>query len=162
MDSEQVSILLRRTFPWLISVGLVTAIFGTAVRVFLKRRHGEIVSRPPVGTARFGETWISGSGGGFASARNCMWVAVTDDAVIVGLHFPFSVFVPRWLGLEARIAPENLLAIENRKTFFGGSQLAIRFRNDEGRVRSIELNLRREDAFVGQVRELCRAHGKAI
>jgi hypothetical protein len=147
---------------WLMAMMGVAIFAIVAVRAVLGRRRGDSVTLPPLPDARFCETWLSGSAGFFAAARNCLWVSVTADALLIGLHFPFSLFIPRWLGLEARIAPADILALESKRTFLQGTQLTIRFRNAGGRPQSIALNLRQEDAFVSSVKELCRAHGKAL
>ena len=162
MDSSQVEAVLERSFPWLFAAMVLATIAIAGIRAILKRRRGEFVLRPILANALFDETWVSGGTGLLSSARNCLWVTLTDDALFIGLHFPFSVFVPRWFGLEAKITPGNVIAIENRQTFLQGSLLAIRFRDGDGRPRTIDLKLRREDTFVRHLRDVCRVHGKAV
>ena len=59
--------------------------------------------------------------GSLARANNCLWFALTRDTLHVGAHFPFNMFMPRFIaGLDLTIpagaAPhdEGIYARERR------------------------------------------------
>jgi len=138
-------------------------VFGMAgIRAIGRRRRGEFVFRPTLPNVKFEETWISGGAGWFGSARNCLWVTLTDDHLWVNLHFPFCLFIPRLLGLEAKVAPNNVIGIENKESFLGGRHTVIHFRDDNGRARAIDLTIHDADDFVRDLKEVCAAHGRVI
>ncbi len=75
-------------------------------------------------------------------ANNCLAVTVTDDELWVHPHFPFDAYAC-WLDLEHRV-PLRLLTDVRRR----GRRVAVEYVSAEGELRTIELRMRKPDAFV--------------
>ena len=152
---REISPVMEEYFPWFFAGGAAWVVLLLSLRAFARRRRGEPVFRPDLPETVFLETWVSGGRSLLGWARNCVWVAVTQDAVHIGMHFPFNLVVPRsWsrsFAQDLKIPLSSIVGTENRHGFFEGSTLEVKFRDESGQPRSIGLKLKREDAFLRHV-----------
>jgi hypothetical protein len=118
---------------WWAAFGWV--LFVIALSVIYRLRKGKPILRPKSLTDRFSETWRSGSSHRnlltrLGGARNCLWITVTDEEILVGLHFPFNLmFLPEIYGLEYRIRGSDVLSVDELSSFLLGKRMRVRFRS---------------------------------
>src|ERR1700749_107918 len=83
--------------------------------VFYRLSKGKRLFRPRFTAPAFLETWKSGRSmrnfyARHGGARNCLWVAVFNDSICIGVHFPFTLmFGPEIYGLECTIPRSAIL-----------------------------------------------------
>jgi hypothetical protein len=110
---------------WFVCLGWVLLV--AAASAIFRVRKGRYIFRPPFPNAVFCETWASGRSHRslltrLVGANRCLWVAVTPDELLVGLHFPFSLFfLPESYGLEYRASGSEIASVELRQSMFGRS-----------------------------------------
>lgn len=74
--------------------------------------------KPHFDAASFEESWCSGASSTgilwrLGWARSCLWVVVTDEALRIGVHFPFNLLLPNFLvGLDVSIPRSSLVSVE--------------------------------------------------
>jgi hypothetical protein len=94
------------------------------------------------------------------SASGCLWVAVTPDALHVGLHFPFNLaFLGEIYRLEHHINVGDILAVEAACSRLGRRTVRVRFARPDGDEEAIELQVtgpERLAAALAAVRERVR------
>ena len=144
---------MESIFP-LLSGGAITWVvlcIGASI-LYRRAKDKPILSRKPDDTIYY-ET--SGSGCSnqnlitkFGGAQNCLIVAVTKDSFIVEPKFPFNLmFLPEIFGLEHHVSKKNISSIVEKSRFLGKS-VTVEFSTSDGKCQSIELRLRKMDAFL--------------
>jgi hypothetical protein len=140
-------------FPVLLSsaVARIGLWVGASI-VYRKSRGKPLFSRKPPdaiffeanGSGHSNRNLLTKVGG----ARNCLSVAVTEEAVLIQPRFPFSLmFLPEVYDLEHKIQRRHLCSVTPKKMLFGRS-VELEFTTLEGESRSIELCLRGLDRFL--------------
>ncbi len=149
---RQITPVLEKYFPWLLVAAVAWVLLFLSLRAFARRRRGEPVFRPDIPGTVFLETWASGGRSALAWARNCVWVAVTQDALHIGMHFPFNLAIPRswsrFFAHDLTIPLSSIVGTEKPDGFMEGSSLEVKFREGNGHPAKVDLELRREDVFV--------------
>jgi hypothetical protein len=157
-----------RQFVWLWLATLV-ATFVTAF--FLRRAQGLPFFRPEFPASAVQQTWISGASsrgllGRFARSNNCLWFALTNDTLYVGAHFPFNLFMPRFLAqLDLTIPIATISSVTEKSSLFGGGLVRIAYDANDGtrgiaREEYVDLYPRRGDHFVDILNDRVRAAHK--
>jgi hypothetical protein len=124
--------------PWVVLV---------LASVLVRRRRGQSILRPALPDALYTERWASGRSlrnviTRFGRASGCLWVAVTPDALHVGLHFPFNLaFLGDIYRLEQRVDVRDVRAVESTRSRLGRRTVRVRFARPEGDEEAIELQV---------------------
>src|SRR5262245_33122583 len=98
MDSPEQFALLRR-------IALIWLGLCAGASVIYRIAKSKPIFRPRFEKPRFLETWRSGRSLRSLSSRlggasHCLWVAIDESSLRVGLHFPFNMmFMPEFYGL---------------------------------------------------------------
>ena len=151
--------LLKASFvavPWVVLV---------LASVLVRRRRGQPILRPAFPDAIYVERWASGRSlrnavTRLGGASGCLWVAVTPDALHVGLHFPFNMaFLGEIYRLEHRIDARGIRAVEASRSRLGRRTVRVRFACPDGKEEAIELQVADPDLLevaLAAVRERVR------
>jgi hypothetical protein len=84
---------------------------------------------------------------------------VTDDSLRVGAHFPFNLFLPRFLlGLDLSIPLKSVTSVEKARSFWAGECVTVSYSvadDTRGIVSTQHIWVRptRSERFIGIVRE---------
>lgn len=63
--------------------------------------------------------------GSLARANNCLWFALTRDTLHVGAHFPFNMFMPRFIAdLDLTIPVVAISSVSEKTTDSVADQVA--------------------------------------
>lgn len=136
----------------------VLFLFGlgwTVLIAFLAARrrieHGLPVRPVVPPDALFAETWTSGSSkrsliARLGGAKNCLLVAVTNDAFVMHPHFPFNLFVGGILSLDRTIPRNRIRRVTEASGIFGRT-IHLEFDGPEG-AETVELRLRDPRRFL--------------
>ena len=82
-------------------------------------------------------------------ARNCLMVCVTPERVTIGPWFPFTLlFLPEIYDLDHSIPLSVIRGVREKRLLFLFRTLALTFELPNGQERTVELYLRRADAFL--------------
>jgi hypothetical protein len=128
-----------------------------AASIVYRRIKGKPIFRPRIEHPLFLETWRSGRSlrnlvTRFGGARNCLWVAVTEDSLRVGPHFPFNLmFLPEIYGLECMIPGSAIRSVERRGGLLDADRVRVSFERVVGDVEEFEFSPRDPEAFVRAV-----------
>lgn len=115
-----------------IYVGLAWVTAVAFVSVVHRRRSGKPILCPSFPDASYTERWISGVSKKnlftrFGGARNCLWVAVADKKLWVGLMFPFNLmFLGEVYDLEHCIKGSSISEVTDDSFFFTVSITLVR------------------------------------
>ena len=147
-------------FDSVMAVGL-TWIGGWIAASILYRRHkGKPILSPTFPRAPFWERWRSGCSHKniitrFGGASNCLWVAITGEALCVGPMFPFNLmFLPEIYCLEYRIPGSAIVSLEERSSFLSGNCVKIVYRDGNGEEQGFEITVRDLERFRPVMRAL--------
>lgn len=143
------------------SIGFVIAV-GWLLLVILasvgyRRIKSKPLFRPRFEYPRFLETWCSGHScrsviTRLGAARNCLWVAVDENSLRVGPHFPFNLmFLPEVFGMEYNVPGDAVRSVERIGGLLTPKRLRISVERQPGSEESFEVSLRDPDAFVRAV-----------
>jgi hypothetical protein len=116
-------------------VGLAWVTLVAIVSVFYHRAKGKPIFCPSFPNATYKERWISGESKKnlltlLGGARNCLWVAVTDRELRVGLMFPFNLlFLGEVYDLEHCIKGSSITDVAEGSFF---SAVSITFEREGG------------------------------
>ena len=150
----QLSAWLAQHLEWAFGGVIGGVVLMMTIGGVARRLRGQPILRPRLADALFTETWASG-GSSLGWASNCLWVAVTDRRLHLGMHFPFNLMLPRflarWVVLEATIPLEKIASTEKRASLFSGNTITLSFRNDGGAEKRVELKLRKADGFLSRL-----------
>jgi hypothetical protein len=134
---------------WVIALALVSAIF--------RKAKGKSLCVVEPANALFVERWTSGRSlgnfiGRLGGARNCLFVAVTRDQLIVRPHFPFSMlFLPEIYGLEMTVERASVRDVSLVSGMLGSRSL-VTIEKSPGTRFQFELRLRDPDDFERALR----------
>lgn len=85
-------------------------------------------------------------------ARNCLFVGVAQDRVVLIPHFPFTLFfLPEIYRLEHDIPLANVTTVTPRRFLFQ-ELVRVEYSDPSGQSRIVELKLRHPDGFLTSVR----------
>jgi hypothetical protein len=135
-------------------VGLAWVMLVLAVSLIVRRRRGQPILRPAFPDALYVERWASGHSlrnvvTRLGRASGCLWVAVTPDALHVGLHFPFNLaFLGEIYRLEHRVDVRDVRAVETSRSLLGRRAVRVRFARADGGDETIELQVADPDALT--------------
>jgi hypothetical protein len=152
------------------SLAVVAVAAGCVVLVALasivyRLRGGKPLFKPDFGQPLFAETWRSGRSlrnamTRIGGARNCLWVAVTGDALHVAPHFPFNLlFLPEIYALEHTIPASATRSVKRQEGALAGNRVRIGFARPGGAEEVLELSLSDPEGFVRAV-EAMRGAGR--
>jgi hypothetical protein len=144
-----------RQFVWL-WLAIMTVTFSAAA---IHRRAQRLpFFRPTFPDVEVQQTWRSGASsvglmGRLARARNCLWFAVTRDALHVGVHFPFNMFMPRFIAaLDLTIPVATISSVSDETGPRGGGHVRVEYEVTDARgvvrTESVDLWPQRGDRFV--------------
>jgi hypothetical protein len=94
---------------------------------------------------RFSETWCSGRSdrnalARLATAKNILWVTVTNNELHVSPHFPFSLmFLPEAFGLDHRIPGRTIMDVREASSRSLGRGVLVKYRHATGDEENLEL-----------------------
>ncbi|MCI0423025.1 MAG: hypothetical protein L0387_12425 [Acidobacteria bacterium] len=136
---------------------LLAAIVAVASLVLLsvayRLSRGKPILTPEFRNVHFLESWRSGRASHTyfsviaAGLRNCLWIAVTQDELIVGPHFPFSLlFIPEILHLDYRVPGKRITATEEVPASAGGV-VRVHFLHATGQPDSFEIDIGNVEDF---------------
>ena len=81
-------------------------------------------------------------------ANHCLWIAVTDDELLIGPHFPWTLmFLPEILGIEERIKRQDILSVEKHRSFIYGNKYIVKFRQATGAEQCFVIQVRNARGF---------------
>ena len=151
-------------FAWLFLA--TTAItFGCAV--LLRRAQRLPFFRPEFPDVEVQQSWRSGASsvglvGSLGPANNCLWSALTGDTLHVGPHFPFNMFMPRFIiGLDLTIPIADITAVSEKTASFVGDYVRVEYKVTDAqrgviRKEYVDLWPRRGDHFFNILHEKVR------
>ena len=136
----------------------ITVTVTLVVAIVLRRAQRLPFFKPTFDTAIVSQNWRSAaSTRGLLKrrgwSRNCTWFVLTDDRLCVGVHFPFNLFMPRFLsGLDVTIPIDAMSRVELCSTFFKGTFVRVTYEaTDEARgvvsAEQIDLQPERDSDF---------------
>jgi len=151
-------------FIWL-WLAFVVVTFGSAA--VMRKAQGLPFFRPSFPAAEIQQSWRSGKSslglmGSLSGAKNCLWFVLTSDTLHVGAHFPFNMFVPRFLtDFDLKIPVATITSVSEKSAIFGDGYVRIEYEVRDvsrGRVRTehVDLWARRGDNFVDVLRDKVR------
>jgi hypothetical protein len=114
----------------------------------LRRRKGLPVFKPVLPVVTVEQTWCSGKSsdtpfGLFGWARNCLWVVLTPDALRIAAHFPFNLFLPRFLfDLDVEIPVGAITAVTEERGGLPGDYLRVSYEKGDGVAHHFDLQVR--------------------
>lgn len=135
---------------WIWVVGLLLASF------LVRRAKEKALFAPTSQPFSFSEKWASGRSldtwwSKLGGARNCLFVGVANEKVIIQPHFPFTLgFLPEVYGLDQRIPLPRILRLVRKRSYFQNI-VALEFSDELGPSRAFELKLRNPDGFINAV-----------
>jgi len=146
-------------------LAVVAVTFGCAA--VLRRAQKLPFFRPKFSDAEVQQTWRSGASsvgllGGLARAQSCLWFALTRDTLHVGAHFPFNMFMPRFIaGLDLTIPVATISSVSEKTASSGGDYVRVEYEVKDaarGGVRTeyVDLWARRGDHFFSILDERVR------
>ena len=100
--------------------------------------------------------------GSLARANNCLWFALTRDTLHVGAHFPFNMFMPRFIaGLDLTIPVATISSVSEKSATFGGDYVRVEYEVKDAtrgvvRTERVDLWPRRGDHFFDILRDKAR------
>ena len=153
--------LTPKQFLLLWTAGAIV-MFGTVVGMrWLQRRP---FFKPHFDGVEFDENWCSGASsaglmGELGWARNCLWIVVARGQLHVGAHFPFNLFLPRFLlGLDLSVPITSVISVETMRSSWTGEHVKVSYSvTDDARgiisTRYITVQCKRSDRFTGILRE---------
>jgi hypothetical protein len=153
-----------RQFVWL-WLAVVGVTFGGAA--LLRRAQGLPFFRPKFPDAEVQQNWRSGTSsiglmGSLARAKNCLWFALTRDTLHVGAHFPFNMFMPRFIaGLDLAIPVAAISSVTEKTATLGGDYVRVEYEVTDAtrgvvRTEHVDLWPRRGDHFFNILHEKAR------
>jgi len=143
--------------PVLLGISIVGVVFvlSIAYRVY----KGKPIFRPEFEEVHFFETWQSGWSNRdwltrLGGARNCLWIAVTQDALWISPHFPFNLFfIPEAFHLDYRIPGEAVREF-TRRSSGDETGVVIRFRHATGQEDSFEFTVKDFQKFQEAMKQM--------
>ncbi len=126
---------------------------------------GNPIFRPDFDQVRFLDTWRSGWSDRdtltrLGGARNCLWIAVTQDELWISPHFPFNLlFIPEAFHLDFRIPGRAVIKMTERSVG-GESRGIIRFRHATGEEDSFEFTVKDLRGFRKALNAIRQIGGK--
>jgi len=131
--------------------------------VFYRRKKGKPVFRPHFERPLFLETWRSGRSlrsiiTRLGGARNCLWVAINENSLLVAPHFPFSLmFLPEIYGLEYNVSGDAVRSVERVNGLLARNRVRVTIERDSGTEEAFEVSLQDPDAFVRAIEAIRQA-----
>lgn len=125
------------------------------------------IFRPNFEQVRFLETWRSGWSNRdtltrLGGARNCLWIAVTQNELWISPHFPFNLlFIPEVFHLDFRI-PGKAIVEMTHMSLGEESRGIIRFRHATGEEDSFEFTVKDLEEFRNALNAIRQTEGKVI
>ena len=87
-----------------------------------------------------------------AGARNCLWVAVTEDSLQVGVHFPFSLmFLPEIYGLEFAVPGNRIRSAERVPGMLRNDWVRVTVERTSGKEEAFDISTGDADGFLRAV-----------
>lgn len=126
------------------------------VSFMIRRAKGKMFFAPTSEAFLFSEKWASGRSldtwwSKLGGARNCLFVAVGRDKLLIQPHFPFTLgFLPEIYGLEQQIPLDRILRLSKKRSYFQ-NVLALEYSDELRSPREFELKLRNPDGFLRAV-----------
>lgn len=131
-------------FGWVAAVALVSVLY--------RRSKGKAIFADVPDKTLFIEKWTSGRSlrslvTKLGGAHNCLLVVVTQDALVVRPHFPFTLlFLPEVFGLDCMIPRSAIRRVQMQCGLIRKS-VAVEFEATPGQAESLELSLRAPEEF---------------
>ena len=141
-----------RDYFWVL---FLFAVAWVVLMAFLSARrrleHGLPVRPVVPRDAHFSETWTSGRSkrsvlSRLGGANSCLMVVVTDKALEVHPHFPFSLFGADEFGLDQTIPRDRIIRTSEAGELLGRT-VEVEF-EDRGNRQTVELRLREPKRFL--------------
>jgi hypothetical protein len=143
----------------------VAVTFGGAA--LLRKAQRLPFFRPKFPDAEVQQNWRSGASslglmGSLARANNCLWFALTGDTLHVGAHFPFNMFMPRFIaGLDLTIPVAAISSVSEKTAILGGDYVRVEYEVTDAtrgvvRTEYVDLWPRRGDHFFTILHEKAR------
>ena len=153
-----------RQFVWLWLAALAVTVSGAAL---FRRAQRLPFFRPKFPDAEVQENWRSGRSslglmGSLVGANNCLWFALTRDALHVGVHFPFNMFTARFIAdLDLTIPVAAISSVSEKSAMLGGDYVRVEYEVTDAargvvRMEYVDLWPRRRCHFVNILREKAR------
>lgn len=147
-------------------LAVVTVTFGVAAA--WRRSQRLPFFQPKFPEFELRENWLSGASsvgplGRLAWANNCLWFVLTRDALRVGLHFPFNLFIPSFMAkLDLDIPLRAITSVSQEKALMSRDCVRIAYavaspRTSAVRTQYVDLCPKRADEFTARLREKVRA-----
>ena len=124
--------------------------------VLIRRAQGKSPFAPTSNPYLFSEKWASGRAldtwwSKLGGARNCLFVGVSRDKIVIQPHFPFTLgFLPEIYRLETRI-PMNRIARLARKRLWFQNTIVLEYFDELRARRFYQLQLRHPEDFLNAV-----------
>jgi hypothetical protein len=131
--------------------------------VIYRRSKGKPLFRPRFERPLFLETWRSGHSlrsliTRFGGARNCLWIAVNENSLLVAPHFPFTLmFLPEIYHLEYAVAGHSIRAVERADGLLTRNRVRVTVERQIGDEETFDVYLRDPDGFIRAVEAIRRA-----
>lgn len=155
-------LLPREHMVFAIWFGVGWVALVTFLSVMYRRSRGKPICRPQFQNALFLETWRSGRSlknalTRLGGARNCLWIAVTDDTLLVAPHFPFNLlFLPEIYHLEHSVPGPSIRNVEIADGFLIRGRIRITMKKRDSDDETIELHLRDPEGFIRAIETIRR------
>jgi hypothetical protein len=124
-----------------------------AASVLYRKAKGKTLRVYAPELALFEERWTSGRSlrnfwSRIGGAQNCLYVALSQDELMVRPHFPFSLlFLPEIYGLEVTV-PRSGVRVDEVKSGILGNRVLLTVETSPGKRHQLELKLRAPVEFT--------------
>lgn len=131
--------------------------FWIIASIIYRRSKGKPLLRPRFDHPLFLETWRSGHClrnviTRFGGARNCLWIAVNENSLLVGPHFPFNLmFLPEIYHLEYDGPGHSIRAVERADGLLTRNRVRVTIERLRGGEEIFDVYLRDPDGFIRAV-----------
>ena len=160
-----------RQFAWLWLAVLAVTVGSAAA---FRRAQRLPFFRPKFPDAEVQQNWRSGASslglmGSLGRVKSCLWFVLTRDTLHVGVHFPFNMFMPRFifgLDLTIPVGAISSVSVSEKTAFSGDDHVRVEYEltdTTRGVVRTEFLDLwpRRGDQFFEILRKKAAGAGPA-
>jgi hypothetical protein len=164
-DSAVLRAWVEHNFWLAFGLACAALVLAAVIQGLVRRRRGLPVLRPKDERQIFSQDWTTASRTMLGTGRKCCWVSLTPEALTVGLHFPFSVLLPLWMGRifgpETKLALREIVHVKADEHPLVGSVVAVAWR-EGGVPRTLSVSVRQPDAFIQKVTTAARAVGAPV
>lgn len=113
--------------------------------------------------AIYAEKWRSGHACNifqmFGGARNCLWLTILKDEIIIRPHFPFNLlFLPEVWGCEHCIKGKDLISIDDTPKLGG---IVIHYKKRD-RIKKFRIYPKHKEIFAGFAKGILNNHNRKV